>query len=304
MRIGFIGAGVMGGPMAGTLARAGHDVTIFDLDRERMAELAAQHGMNRAAGPGDVADNDIVVCMLPNGKIVRDTLMEMDQGAFAQRVKPGTVVIDMSSSDPLGTVKLGKELAERGVSLIDSPVAKRSSNFTAEGGHLKATDGPMALVLMIGSDSKEALAKAMPVLKLLGDTPIETGALGSGHATKALNNYAAAAAMVVLGEVVRIGKAYGLDPQNLVEVINVSTGKSFCSESIATYAVGNEDFSVGFATGLMAKDVRIAMALADAVNVAAPAGKLVERHWNVAEEVLGTSSDMSQVGRAWAQKLP
>lgn len=304
MKIGFIGVGVMGGPMAGTLAQAGHTVTIFDADRDRMKQVAAQHGLAQAAGPGDVAENDIVVCMLPNGSIVRDVLLERDQGAFTKRVKAGTIVIDMTSSDPLGTLELGRKLGERGVTLIDSPVAKRSTVFSDKGGHLQASKKPLELVLMIGGDSKEALARARPVLELLGDTLFETGPLGSGHATKALNNYASAAAMVVLGEVLRVGDAYGLDPKTLIDVINVSTGRSFNSDSIVTHAVRQDDFVVGFATGLMAKDVRIATALAKSCRVEVPVAKLVENHWNIAEDVLGTSSDMAQARRAWTQKLP
>jgi 3-hydroxyisobutyrate dehydrogenase len=304
MKIGFIGVGVMGSAMAGTLSRFGHDVTVFDANRERMAEVASQHGVAQAAGPGDIAENEVVICMLPNGSIVREVLTETDQGAFAKRVKPGTIVIDMSSSDPLGTVELGRKLAERGVALIDSPVAKRDNVFTAKGGNLQVRDERLSMTLMIGGDDKAALKKVKPVLELLGEALFETGALGTGHATKALNNYSSAAAMVVLGEVLRVGARYGLDPAILVDVINESTGRSFSSEAIIKHAVRDEDFVVGFATGLMAKDVRIASTMAKSCNMEVPVAKLVENHWNLAEDLLGSNSDMAQARRAWVQKLP
>ena len=218
--------------MAGTLAQAGHDVTILDLDRTRVNQLARQYGLREAAGTGDIAKNEIVVCMLPNGSIVRNALLEADQGAFAREVRPGAIVIDMSSSDPLGTVELGRELAKREVWLIDLPVSKRGSVFSEKGGDLKVSSRPLALVLMIGSDNKEALKKARLILELLGDTLFETGPLGSGHAIKALNNYASAAAMVALDEALRVGDAYGLDPKVVIDVFNVSTGRSFNSESV------------------------------------------------------------------------
>jgi 3-hydroxyisobutyrate dehydrogenase len=302
MKIGFIGVGVMGGPMAGTLAQAGHDVTILDLDRTRVNQLARQYGLREAADTGDVAKNEIVVCMLPNGSIVRNALLEADQGAFAREVKPGAIVIDMSSSDPLGTVELGRELAKREVWLIDSPVSKRGSVFSEKGGDLKVSSRPLALVLMIGSNNKEALKKARPILELLGDTLFETGPLGSGHAIKALNNYASAAAMVALDEALRVGDAYGLDPKVVIDVFNVSTGRSFNSESVFTHAVRKKDFIAGFATGLMAKDVRIATALANSCRVEVPMARLVENHWNAAEDALGSSSDVAHARRAWAGK--
>jgi 3-hydroxyisobutyrate dehydrogenase len=269
-----------------------------------MAEVAVQYGLAQAAGPGDVAESEIVICMLPNGSVVKEVLTETDQGAFIKRIKPGTIVIDMSSSDPLGTIELGRRFAAQGVSLIDSPVAKRDSVFTAQGGTLQVSDKPLSMTLMIGADDKAALEKVKPVLALLGDALFETGAMGSGHATKALNNYASAAAMVVLGEVLRVGARYGLDPVTLIDVINVSTGRSFNSEAIVKHAVRDENFVVGFATGLMAKDVRIATALAKSCETEVPVAKLVERHWNLAEESLGGYSDMAQVRQAWVQKLP
>lgn len=302
MRVGFVGIGAMGWGMAGTLASSGHDVTVFDANRETGRRFATEYRATGAESLTQIAGNEIVICMLPNGHVVREVLLEAEDGAFAANVAPGTIVVDMSSSNPLGTRELGAALKRHGVELIDSPISKRDVVFGATGGNLAADSKALPLVLMIGCDDSDALEKARPVLSLLGDTIFETGALGSGHASKALNNYSSAAAQCVLAEAIYVGERFGLNPKTLVDIFNVSTGRSFNSDNVYSEIVRNPHYIAGFSIGLMAKDVRIAIDLADAVDIDTPVADLVESQWAMARDRLGANADVAQAMKAWEPK--
>ena len=156
MRVGFVGIGAIGWPVAGTLIKAGHDVAVFDTDRERVARFAAEFACRLSPGLTEIAAHEFVITMLPTGEIVRDVLIAQDGGAFRKGVRTGTVVIDMGSSDPLGTRALGVELRHLGVQLVDAPVSKRIAAFTSSGTPVaSATAIPM--VIMIGG-AREAAA--------------------------------------------------------------------------------------------------------------------------------------------------
>ncbi|HVG50042.1 MAG TPA: NAD(P)-dependent oxidoreductase, partial [Xanthobacteraceae bacterium] len=278
MRVGFVGIGAIGWPIAATLVKAGHEVTAFDIDTARLSRFTAESGGKAAANLADVARNEIIITILPTGDDVRAALTEQDGGAFLKSVQPGTTVIDMGSSDPIGTRKLGEILKARGVSLIDAPLSKRATVFT-DSGTPKATSTAIPMVIMIGGDDKAALARAKPVLAAIGDTLFETGGLGTGHALKALNNYASAAAHVALAEALLVGKRFGLDPKTFIDVINVSTGQSFVSEVLYKKQLANPDFKAGFSVGLLAKDVKIASDLAQTVGFDAPVARLTRDQW-------------------------
>ena len=115
MRVGFIGIGNMGWPMAGHIAAAGHELTVFDVDADRRARFASEHNCRAASSVGEIAANEITITMLPTGQIVRQALLEDEGGAFAKALRPGALVIDMSSSEPMGTRELGKVLDREGV---------------------------------------------------------------------------------------------------------------------------------------------------------------------------------------------
>jgi len=299
MRIGFVGIGAMGFGMAGTLAEAGHEVAVFDLDRAVLDRFVARYPARAAGGMGEIAGNEVVICMLPDGHVVRRTLMEAEDGAFLAAAGPGVVVIDMSSSDPVGTRELGKALKARGIALVDSPISKRDVVFGPKGGRLESDSKALPLVLMVGCDDRAVLDKVRPVLSLLGDTIFETGALGSGHASKALNNYSSAAAQCVLAEALLVGARFGLDPRTLVDIFNVSTGRSFNSDAVYSQIVRDPGYTAGFALGLMAKDVGIAAGLARSVGVEAPVVDLIEQRWALARERLGFGADVAQAMQAW-----
>lgn len=288
-RVGFIGIGTMGWPMAVNLVKAGFAVSIHDLSIDRCEQFCREHKAT-AVSLGDVAQQDFVVTMLPTGKIVRDLLAE-DNSVFLERVKPGTIVIDMSSSEPTGTQLLARLLAERGAILLDAPVS---------GAEPRARMG--TLTIMVGGDDKAAIEKAKPILLAMGNKVFETGATGSGHACKALNNLLGATAFAATSEAILIAERFGLDPNTLVDILNVSTGKSFISEVVMKDHVLHRKFATGFKLGLMAKDVQIAADLAEAVGLDAPVTQLVNQRWAQALKSLGFDADNTEAIKTWGQE--
>ena len=286
-RVGFVGLGNMGWPMARKLAAAGFELVVYDADRERCERFAAEHGAAAASDRSAFADVGAVVTMLPTGAIVREVLLDWD-GGLAGALPAGAVVVDMSSSDPPGTRELGPKLAELGVTLVDAPVS---------GGVPKAEAGTLAI--MVGGDEEDAIESVRPLLEAMGERLFRTGSLGTGHAMKALNNYASAAAFTAAAEALIIGHRFGLDPAVMVEVMNASTGRSFNTEFTLPLHVLPRKFATGFQLGLMTKDVAIAADLADAISVEAPVSRLVRKLFADALAAEGPTSDFSTAVRHW-----
>lgn len=289
--IGFIGIGNMGWPMASNLVKAGFKVSVHDADPQRAAAFASEF---QAAAPGlaQLAACEVIVTMLPNGHIVREALLEADDGAFFRHVSHGTIVVDMSSSEPTGTRELARKLLEKGVTLIDAPVS---------GAVPRATTG--TLTIMIGGDDPLAIEQVKPVLLAMGNRLFDTGGSGCGHAAKALNNYLGATAFAATSEAVLIAKRFGLDPRTLIDIINVSTGKSFISEVVMKEHVLDEKFATGFKLGLLAKDVKIAEGLGQSVGLDAPLLRLVNERWALAQQRIGYDADNSEAIKGWQDSL-
>jgi 3-hydroxyisobutyrate dehydrogenase len=292
MKVGFIGIGVMGWPMSANLLKGGHEVTVFDADAARAAQFAREVGGRAAASLAEVADNDVVVTMLPTSKVVRQALMEDDGGAFAKAIKPGLIVVDMSSSEPGDTVELGPRLAERGAILIDAPVS---------GALPRAITGELAI--MIGGEDEAAIEKASPVLLSMGKQLFRTGPLGSGHAMKALNNYVAAAGLAAASEALLIGQRFGLKGETMIDIMNVSTGRNFATQHLIKQQVLPGTFSGSFTLALMSKDVKIAADLGKAMKLDAPVSRLVSDRFAYARDKLGAGRDNSAAILAWDEDL-
>lgn len=286
-RVGFIGMGTMGAPMAANLAKAGHELWLHDLDPARAESVAAEIGAS-AASLAKIAACEFVICMLPTSADVRQALTEAGGGAFLGNAAPGTVAIDMSSSEPGETRSTGAILAEKGVAMIDAPVS---------GGVMRARDA--SLTIMAGADDKDALGRAMPLLEALGGRIFHVGRLGAGDAMKAANNYAAAATYAATAEALAMGKGFGLDPAQMVEIVNLSTGRSFVSELVMKEHVITGRYATGFALALLAKDVGIARRLADELGLDAPVSALVDERMKQAARGCGPAADHSEAIRAW-----
>jgi len=287
-RIGFIGMGNMGVPMAANLVRAGYEVTAYDIATERARNFAQAHAARAADSLAMLGQRaDLIITMLPTGREVRHALLEAERGALAATLRPGSFVVDMSSADPVGTRRLGADLAAYKIALVDAPVS---------GGVPRAKDGTLAI--MIGGEAG-AVAAVKPVLARMGERLFEVGGLGCGHAMKALNNFLAGTSFAAASEALRVGRQFGLDPAVMIDVINVSTGRSFATDVVMKQHVLSGSFATGFALGLLAKDVGIAADLAAQVGADAPIGRLICELWATARDALGADCDHSRAAAYW-----
>ncbi|MCE2950263.1 MAG: NAD(P)-dependent oxidoreductase [Betaproteobacteria bacterium] len=282
--IGFIGLGNMGRPMTTRLSGAGHRLLLLDLDRTLTESLAKELGQKAAASLEALgAACDVVITMLPDGKTVRRVLLGEagdGTGAVAGSLRKGAVVIDMSSSSPVGTRELGSLLAKMDIRLVDAPVS---------GGVRRAVDGTLAI--MVGGDPA-TIEAVQPVFAPMGK-PMVAGRLGAGHAIKALNNYVSAAGLLAACEAVRAGARFGLEPATIVDIINASTGVNNSTLVKMKPFVLSGSYADGFGLALMAKDLRTALEVADATGMQTALADTVVRVWNDAEQKLGATKDVS-----------
>jgi 3-hydroxyisobutyrate dehydrogenase len=277
MRIGFVGIGMMGKPMVLRLAGAGHGVSVHDRSQEAVANVAGTEGVAAAPTLSDVARGaEMVVTMLPNGRIVREVAAEL-----APAMAHGAVLVDMSTSYPLETTALREALPGH-VGLVDAPVS---------GGVWRAELGK--LTIMAGGRAEE-IDRVEPALAAMGSV-IRTGPLGSGHAMKLLNNYLSASGLAAACEAVLIGRAFGLDPDLMADVFNVSTGKNNATEVKLKQQVNSGKFAAGFAMGLMAKDLTLARQLAGDMGVDAKGLDACQALYARAVEALGEGADHTEV---------
>lgn len=284
--VGFVGLGNMGWPMASNLHAAGFPLVVRDIEAAKQGRFAAVHpGAVAAASPGAFSAARIVVTMLPNGAIVRDVMLGWGIGAV---LGEGTLLLEMSSSDPSDTLLLAAGLEPFGVRVADAPVS---------GGVSRAVTGELSV--MVGGAAAD-VAAAQPVLRVLGDPARQfvTGRLGSGHAMKALNNVIAAATTCATAETLVVGKRFGLDPRTMIDIINASTGRSFVSGVFDTEVLTGR-YGTGFALGLLAKDVHIAASVAAAAGADVPVISLTDERYAKAVTELGPAADQSKAHQAW-----
>jgi 3-hydroxyisobutyrate dehydrogenase len=289
--VGFVGIGNMGAPMVRRLRVAGFPVRIFDVRAEATASLAAEPGITVAANLADAGDGlAVVIAMLPDSKIVRAAALgSAGTAGFTQRMAKGGLVIDMSSSYAPDTQSLAADLAPAGLSLIDAPVS---------GGVGKAVTGTLAI--MTGGAAAD-IDRAEPILRAMG-TIHRTGALGSGHAMKALNNYVSAASLIATCEALVVGQKFGLDPHVMTAVLNASTGKNNTTENKVEKFMLSGKFDSGFALALMEKDVGMAEALAKSLGLTAPELALVRRELAAGLDALGRTADHTAMYRYVAER--
>ena len=282
-RIGFIGLGNMGAPMARRLAAAGFQIVAADADPAALARFCTTVPCERAGSLADLGRScRLVITMLPDGGSVRQVLLGAD--GVAAGLPPGSVALDMSSAEPVGTRALAAKLADAGISLVDAPVS---------GGVKRAVAGSLAI--MAGGEPA-AIARCRPVLAPLGQV-FCAGASGSGHAVKALNNYLSALALAATAEAMMAGESFGIDPAVMLEILNHSTGRNTATEQKYPAFVLPRTFNSGFALGLMAKDLRIALGLAEAVGTPAVLLSECAALWNAAERRMGGSADNTDIVR-------
>jgi 3-hydroxyisobutyrate dehydrogenase-like beta-hydroxyacid dehydrogenase len=289
MRIGFIGLGVMGSAMAGHLAKGGHTLALYDLAPKAAQKVARRYkGARAVKSPREVAEaSEVVVTMLPEGSAVRECALGAD--GLATGFKPGAILVDTSSAEPWLTRATAARLAEQGVSMVDAPVSG-----AAEG----ARDA--TLVFMCGGEAA-ALERVRPLLGLMGRHVFHLGPVGSGHAMKTVNNLATALTVLGTSEAMLIGKAYGLAPSAMLDVLNVSTGRSFVTQVKFGPQVVERRFDDAFRLALMLKDVGIANRLADDLGLPVPVSALGEQLWRAAHKALGDGACVLDMARWYEQ---
>ncbi len=282
--IGFIGIGAMGRPMAARVAGAGFPLAILDADGQRAGAVAAELGAAWAASGAELAAaSGLVVTMLPTSAIVAQVLEGRD-GVLAG-LRPGAVVIEMSSGVPAETRLLAERVAAAGGILIDAPVS---------GGVPRARTGELAI--MVGGDAR-AIDRAEPLLRSMGTTIMRTGGVGSAHAMKALNNLVSAGGFLIGIEALLIGSRFGLDPAMMVDVLNASTGMTNSSQKKFKQFVLSREFNAGFGLDLMVKDLGIAMGVARETGTPAPVAALVREMWAAAQAALGPGQDHTAMAK-------
>ena len=248
MRVGFIGLGVMGGPMAKNIVKGGHQLTVYDLDPEAVARLTSV-GAKAAKSPREVgAASEVVVTMLPEPQHVREVVL--GPNGVSEGLKKGGVVIDMSTIDPYTSQEVGAELKKRGIEMVDSPVGKTSEH---------AATG--TLTLMLGGDP-EVIERVRPVLNCMGNESFYCGKLGMGHAMKITNNVLATTIMAANTEALAIGAKCGLTLETMLEVMKTTMGNNAQLYVAMPKKAFNGDDSPGFMIKLAGKDVRLAVELA------------------------------------------
>jgi 3-hydroxyisobutyrate dehydrogenase len=256
----FIGLGTMGLPMATNLAAADVcDLVVHDVDPARVRAVSGERV--RAGEPRvEVGQADVLALMVPSSDVVEQLLLA---DGLLEGLRPGSIVLDMSSSRPSSTVSLAERAARRGVRFVDAPVS---------GGQAKAITAELSI--MVGGDG-DVVERVRPLLAAMGATIHPTGPTGSGHALKALNNLLSAIGIAGAAEVLTTGTKFGLDPKVMLDVINASTGRNQATQVKFEPYVLSGTFDSGFALSLMVKDLRTALQIADDTGTPTPVARAV-----------------------------
>ena len=255
MKVGFIGLGIMGKPMAKNLLKAGHDVYVSDLNKDAVTELVAA-GAHAGESNADVAKNvEVVITMVPNSPHVRAAVL--GEGGVIEGATSDTVIIDMSSIDPVESKKIGAELAEKGIELMDAPVS---------GGEPKAIDGTLSV--MCGG-KKETFDKYYDLLMNMAGSVVYVGDLGSGNVAKLANQVIVAINIAAVSEALTLAKKAGTDPELVYQAIRGGLAGSTVLDAKAPMMM-DHNFKPGFRIELHIKDLNNALNASHAVNASLP----------------------------------
>jgi 3-hydroxyisobutyrate dehydrogenase len=275
----------MGKPMTGHLADAGYRLSVYDVDPAQSRAVVEKHaGVQAAESPKDVAAaSDIVITMLPSGPYVRD--VALGDNGLIYGFHEGCILLDTSSCEPWITVETAGALAEKGIGMVDAPVS---------GAQIGAINAD--LVFMVGGDQAN-VERVQPLLEIMGKRIFHLGPVGAGHAMKCINNLITAVTLLATSEGLTIGKKFGLDPNVMVDVMNVSTSESWISHTHIKQRVTSRKFDDAFKLGLMVKDVEIALKLASDLGLTLELSQLNQALWRKASEQQGADSSVSKLVR-------
>ena len=261
-RIGFIGLGIMGKPMAKNLIKSGFPLVVHNRSRAAVEELV-KHGAVGTGSPREVASSsDVIITMLPNSPDVESVALGPD--GIKAGSKRGQLFIDMSTINPIVSQKIAKELSAAGVAMVDAPVS---------GGEKGAIEGTLSI--MAGGEPQD-FDRSLPILNALGKTITHMGALGTGGFTKLANQIIVAINLTAIGEALVFGKKAGVDPEKMIRALSGGLAGSKCldmkSEKILT-----GDFTPGFKVDLHFKDLNLIHEAAKSVAMPVPTAAFVEQ---------------------------
>jgi 3-hydroxyisobutyrate dehydrogenase len=277
LRIGFIGLGQMGVPMVRNLLRAGFSVTGYDLNAAAVSSLAGQPGFSAADNAANVAAGcDALILMLPDSTIVDGLLWTQK---LSDSLKPGQILIDMGSSDPVCSRENAARLSALGIGFVDAPVS---------GGVRRAVDASLAI--MIGGEA-DSVSRVRPALEAMGKTLVHVGTAGAGHAVKALNNYVSASGLLAACEALAAAESFGIDPHLVNQVFNASSGKNNTTEHKVESFMLSGAFNSGFSIALMRKDVKTAQDFIARMGTPGRFADACFSNWEQAEQALDRGAD-------------
>ena len=288
--IGFIGVGTMGKLMASHLLKAHYPVTVFDLNPEPVEELRELGAEAATSAALCARDARVVITMLPSSPHVEAAVL--GAGGAIHGMQPGTVLIDMSTIDPLVSRRVSQEVTARGLQMLDAPVS---------GGSVGARDA--TLTIMVGGP-KDLFEECRPILEVLGKNVIHCGDVGMGEVVKVVNNLIAGVTLAVVAEAFNIGIRAGADPRLLHDVITKSSGNCWALQKIPPYAglvddaPANNDFAPGFMVDLMHKDLGLAMSAAKGIGAPAMLAAIAHELFGVAANLGYGRRDQSAVVKA------
>lgn len=268
-KVGFIGVGVMGAPMARNIAKAGHQVKAYDLDAAAVERLADAN-IVRAASAADAArDVDILITMLPNSSHVEEAAF--GAGGFAGILSPDALYIDMSTIAPATTDAIAARMAEKKIAMVDAPVGRQQSHAVA------------GKLLIMAGGSPEHVERAKPILALMGDTIIHCGKVGMGSRMKIVNNYMSIALNSLAAEALVLAERSGLDPNLAREVMLGTVAGQGHFGTTYPAKVMKGDLAPGFMIDLAMKDLRLALELAASLDAPVVTGAAASASYEQAQ---------------------
>jgi len=262
-KIGFVGLGIMGRPMARNLMEDGYELVLYNRTEEKAEELAQEGTAEVAGSPREVAENsDIIITMLPDSPQVEEVLA--GEGGVLEGLGEGSLIVDMSTISPVVTKELAAKAGERGASMLDAPVS---------GGDVGAINGELSI--MVGG-SEEDFERAKPLFDVMGKVATLVGPVGSGQVVKACNQIVVALNIEAVSEALVLGSKAGVAPEKVVEALSGGLAGSAVMEAKKEKFFGH-DFEPGFKIELHHKDLGIALAAGREYGVALPVTAIVDQ---------------------------
>ncbi|ABG05764.1 2-hydroxy-3-oxopropionate reductase [Rubrobacter xylanophilus DSM 9941] len=262
-KVGFIGLGIMGRPMAENLIRAGYSLTVHNRTHQKAEEFAQQTGARTAKSPKEVAgQSDIIITMLPDSPDVESVVA--GEGGVLEGMREGSLLIDMSTISPVVARQLAAKARERGASMLDAPVS---------GGDVGAREGTLSI--MVGG-SEEDFGRARPLFEVMGKTVTHVGPSGAGQIVKAANQIVVGLTIEAVCEALVLGLRGGVEPQKIFEVLCGGLAANRVME-VKREKFLSRDFRPGFRAELHHKDLGIALAAGREYGVALPVTAVVDQ---------------------------